>query len=87
MGEILFYALLVVIGFAWGWIARIIKEIDGIGKIKFYKSLLIEVVETLCSICLYLDRDGRCNHNDISRFMEGHFKVLKGFSEELRGKK
>lgn len=53
-------------------------------KIRFYKALLIEIIETLCTICLYLERDGRYAHNEASRYMRGHFTALKGFSEDLR---
>lgn len=53
-------------------------------KIRFYKALLIEIIETLCTICLYLERDGRCTHNEESGHMRGHFAVLKVFSEDLR---
>ena len=53
-------------------------------KIKFYKTLLIEIIETLCTICLYLERDGRYTHNEVSRYMRGHFTILKDFSEDLR---
>ena len=53
-------------------------------KIRFYKRLLIEIIETLCTICLYLERDGRYTHNEESRHMRGHFVVLKGFSDDLR---
>lgn len=53
-------------------------------KIRFYKALLIEIIETLCTICLYLERDGRYTHNEESRHMIGHFTALKAFSEELR---
>lgn len=55
-----------------------------IKKIQFYKALLIEIIETLCTICLYLERDGRYTHNEESRHMRSHFKVLKEFSEDLR---
>jgi len=55
-------------------------------KIRFYKSLLIEIIETLCTICLYLEIEGRRNHNRMAEHMRGHFKVLKEFSEEMRGK-
>ena len=59
-------------------------------KIKRYfelrKQILIEILETLCSICLYLEIDGR-HHNKYSQYMGGHFINLKMFSEELRGKK
>lgn len=54
-------------------------------KIRFYKNLLIEIVETLCTICLYLERDGRLKHNEMSIHMRGHFTCLKGFSEDMRG--
>ena len=53
-------------------------------KIRFYKALLIEIIETLCTICLYLEKDGRYTHNEESRHMRGHFTVLKEFSEDLR---
>lgn len=56
-------------------------------KIRFYKALLIEIVETLCSICLYLERDGRYTRNDEGRHFRGHFTVLKEFSEDMRGVK
>lgn len=52
-------------------------------KIRFYKSLLREIIETLCTICLYLESDSKYTHNEKGRFMRGHFTVLKGFSEEL----
>lgn len=55
-----------------------------IKKIRFYRSLLIEIIETLCTICLYLELDGRYTHNMESQYMIGHFNVLKEFSEELR---
>ena len=58
-----------------------------IKKIRFYKALLIEMVETLCSICLYLERDSRFYHNSMGIYMGGHFNMLKRFSEEMRGGK
>lgn len=63
---------------------------DGIGmkkikkKIRFYKALVIEIIETLCSICLFLERNARYSHMDANHF-RSHFKYLKQFSEELRG--
>ena len=54
-------------------------------KIRFYKMLIAEILETLCSICLYLESEGRRSHNEMSRNMRGHFNVLKRFSEDLRG--
>lgn len=54
-----------------------------IKKIQFYKSLLIEIVETLCTICLYLDIEGRRNHNQYGIYMGAHFNALKEFSTEM----
>ncbi len=54
-------------------------------KIKFYRALLAEICETLCTICF--DRahipgsQGRMRENYMS-----HFYQLKCFSEKLRGK-
>ena len=63
---------------------------DGIGmkkiknKIRFYKALIIEVIETLCSICLFLERNARYSRMDANHF-RSHFNYLKQFSQELRG--
>ena len=51
-------------------------------KINFYKSLLIEVVETLCTICLVL-----ANETSSRRYrsiMQSHFEELKKASETLK---
>ena len=54
-------------------------------KIRFYKLLLAEICETLCTICF--DRahipgsQSRMRENYMS-----HFYQLKTFSEKLRGK-
>lgn len=53
-------------------------------KIRFYKKLLIEIIETLCTICLYLERDGKYTRNPESVNMISHFTELKQFSVELR---
>lgn len=55
-------------------------------KIKFYKNLLIELIETLATICLYLESDGIRMHNRITPFMKSHFDELKYYSAKLRGK-
>jgi hypothetical protein len=59
-------------------------------KIKNYFSLQrriqIEILETLCTICLWLERDGYYNRNPYSGYMSGHFRVLKDLSKELRDK-
>ena len=44
-----------------------------------------EVLETLCSICLYLEIDGHFSRNHYSRYMGQHFGMLKELSDELRG--
>lgn len=55
-------------------------------KILFYKALLVEILETLCSICLYLDFEGRVYHhkNPKAEFMRSHFEQLKQASSVLR---
>ena len=55
-------------------------------KIKFYRALVVEVIETLCSICLYLESDSRYRRNPCGMYMKSHFDELKSFSEELRKK-
>ena len=58
-------------------------------KIKDYFSLQrkiqIEILETLCTVCLWLEHDGHYYRNPYSQYMGGHFRVLKDFSAELRG--
>jgi hypothetical protein len=53
-------------------------------KILFYKALLVEIVETLCSICLYLESDRVGRYNPHSIHMRDHFYELKKASKELR---
>ena len=58
-------------------------------KIRFYRRLLIELIETMCTICLYLQRDSMHMHPDGRRFASyfaSHFDALKGYSETLREK-
>ena len=55
-------------------------------KIRFYKALLVELIETLCSICLYIESDSIINRT-YSRYgftMRNHLARLKDFSETLR---
>lgn len=58
-------------------------------KIKRYFSLQrriqIEILETLCTICLYLRRTDSMS-NPYARYFPSHFDALKALSEELRGK-
>lgn len=57
-------------------------------KIKNWFSLQrmiqIEILETLCTICLYLERNGHFDGNPYGKYMGGHFRVLKDLSKELR---
>ena len=53
-------------------------------KIKLYKSLLVEIIETLCTICLVLERLCYRNHIDDGIHMRGHIMQLKKYSEDLR---
>lgn len=57
-------------------------------RIKNYFSLQrriqIEILETLCTICLWLERDGHYDRNPYSQHMSGHFQYLKDLSKELR---
>lgn len=55
-------------------------------KIKFYRALVVELIETLYSICLYLESDSRYSHNPCGMYMKSHFDKLKSFSRELRKK-
>lgn len=48
-------------------------------KIRFYKLLLIEIVETLITICIYM------NERDHKGAFGLHRDTLKRFSNELRG--
>ena len=57
-----------------------------IRKIRFYKKLLIEIIETLCTICLFMYTESRklhC-HNEYTTHFRGHFDELKYYSEKLR---
>lgn len=53
-------------------------------KIFFYKGLLLEICETLASICLYLEYDAMRMHNPTREIMRGHFNELTEYSQELR---
>lgn len=59
-------------------------------KIRFYKRLLIELIETLITICMVLSRDVRGVYGGRYRnVLEGHINELGKYSHELRadGKK
>lgn len=45
----------------------------------------IEVLETLTTICMYIDYEhGKYNHNPYRRHFQSHMCGLKHYSEELR---
>jgi hypothetical protein len=51
---------------------------------RLQRAIQIEIIETLCSICLYLTSEGRYSHNRYADYMQGHFSALKTFSRKLR---
>lgn len=51
---------------------------------RIQKEMQIEVLETLGTICLYLEAEGHYGHNPRARYMGMHFKQLKQYSEILR---
>lgn len=53
----------------------------------FKKRMKIEMLETLASICLYLDYDGHYGKNRYAEYMTLHFHQLKALSKELRKRK
>ena len=55
-------------------------------KILFYKALLVEILETLCTICLYLDFEGTVYHhkNPKAVYMRSHFEQLEQASSVFR---
>ena len=61
-----------------------------IKKIKRYfalqRRIQIEILETLCTICLYLQHEGHYPRNRYAEYMQSHFKELKDLSQELREK-
>ena len=61
---------------------RMFKKIKKYFRLK--KRMRIEVLETLASICLYLDYESRLSRNANGVFMRGHFNELKAISEALR---
>ncbi len=52
--------------------------------IKLQRSIQQEILETLCTICLYLERDGHFDRNPYSKYMGSHCAQLKRLSTELR---
>lgn len=60
-------------------------------KLKFYKRLLIELIETMITICMVLSRDmkGVYGGGRYRNILESHINELGKYSSELRkdGKK
>ncbi len=52
--------------------------------LKLQANIQFEIIETLASICKYLDYDGFLKRNPHSQHMKGHFFRLKELSAELR---
>lgn len=53
-------------------------------KIKFYKQLLAEICETLCTICLDRSTDKFASGGRYREVYRDHFEKLKEFSRILR---
>ncbi|MBR3346293.1 MAG: hypothetical protein IKG37_04375 [Solobacterium sp.] len=54
-------------------------------KICFYKAILAEILETMCTICLYLRWETHFGRNNPHAYrLDGHFKQLKDASSVLR---
>ena len=53
-------------------------------KIKFYKWLLIELIETLITICMVLSRDNRWYDGKYRNILEDHITELRKYSYQLR---
>lgn len=51
---------------------------------RIQKEMQVEVLETLATICLYLEADGRYSHNSRAWHMKAHFEGLKHYSDILR---
>ena len=54
--------------------------------ISLQRRIQIETLETLCTICLWLEHDGHYDRNPYTKYMGCHFAALKSLSEELRTK-
>lgn len=52
--------------------------------ITFYKALLIEILETLCTICLYIERGSYRDSYPYHSQFRSHFNMLKSYSAVLR---
>ena len=48
------------------------------------RRIQIEILETLCTICLYLEHDAHYDRNPYMKYFGSHFEALKALSKELR---
>ena len=46
--------------------------------------ILHEILEMLCTICLYIESDGRHHGNPYARKFSGHFDMLKKLARAVR---
>ena len=53
-------------------------------RLHLQRLICFEILETLATICLYLEHEGHRSNNIYSKYMQGHFEALKSFSEEIR---
>lgn len=66
-------------------IKKIIQHHNEMKKLQqLQANIQIEIIETLASICSYLDYDGHFGRNPRSKYMQSHFKNLIELSKELR---
>ena len=63
---------------------RMIKKIKNYFRLK--RAIQHEILETLCTICLYLDYEGHYSRNRYAQHMQEHFHRLKELAEDLRGR-
>lgn len=55
-------------------------------KIRLFKRAIVEIIETLCTICMYLEYEGRHRQPNIyTQYFHSHFRELKQISKEIRG--
>lgn len=72
--------------FFWGvFLGTVLGYVIHAERVRKYKPLLAEIVETLCTICLYLGHGDPGRRNRYSEYMITHFDSLKRFSKVLRG--
>ena len=80
MQKLILFFLGIGVGIAFCYALRA----DRFFEKRFYKKLLFEIVETLCSICLYLGHGDPARRNRYSGHMIDHYAALKEFSQALK---